>query len=198
MKNSHVSRLTIVIVLSALSIGMVVGVAATSVVGASSTNPVDGLRFMGLTRIQAEGKFRVNTFHCDKFLCWGPNLTNKSDGSGPKFYEVLSDTGFIDEYGQRLHSGSDYNQALAQLRIGLPADVKFQVKWLESSNGDRCEFVDATSKDLALVMGHHDPKGVIGIELSSGVNANLHVFYSPNNIEDAYASVVWITRGTGC
>ena len=36
MKNSHVSRLTIVIVLSALSIGVVAGVAATSVVGASS------------------------------------------------------------------------------------------------------------------------------------------------------------------
>jgi hypothetical protein len=185
-----VSRLTLfVLVLSILIIATPLDAGA---------NPLGGLRFMGLTRIQAEGKFRVNTFHCNRFFCWGPNLTNNSDGLGPEFYTVVIDSGFVEGYSQRLRSGSDYNQALNQLRFGLPVDVKFHENWLETSNGNRCEFVNATSRDLALVMGNHDPKGVIGIELSSGVDSNLQMLYSAVNIEDATLSLVAIARGTGC
>jgi len=181
----------------ALCVLVVAGLIIAAPIDAGA-NPRNGLRFMGLTRIQAEAKIHVNTFHCEKYFCWGPNLTNHSDGLGPEFFTVIMDTGFVDGYSQRLRSGSDYNQALDQLKIGLPVDVKFRANWLESSGGNRCEFVDATSRDLALVMGRHDPKGVIGIELSSGVSSNLQVLYSGENIEDASVSLVSIARGTGC
>jgi len=172
-----------------LALGSLVSTSATA---ATTTN----LRFLGLTFAQARHHFHMNASECGKNSCWGTNISNRANGPGPEFFSVNATSTVIDSYYQRFPNGTNFYGALDQLRIGLPNGTTFGVRWLNASNGDKCEMVNASSKALARSMGKNNPRGQIGIELTSGITN--HVVYNPNNVQLAFVTIGWNQHGLGC
>jgi hypothetical protein len=152
---------------------------------------------LGATNYQLNAKF-VNDHKCLGSWCFGPSVTNSSEGKGPEYSAVSLYKGLAVGYDQRMPNRTSVAAGLARLRLNLPADTSFSsVVKQYSKSGDWGE-TTGTSKALGKLLSGFDPQGKFCVFFQA-FHSNGNTTYSTKDVQEASVSawIVGVNQGCG-
>ena len=144
-----------------------------------------------------------NLAHCSAGTCFGSQVTN-SEGSTDEF-TTLQTTGTsvnrVDGYTQALVDGTNVDEAKAQVLALMPKDTKTAAFFVQhDSSGATCAFWNIESATLGKWFSGPkigDPKGVMGIELST-LDSNGNTVYESSHVTTANVGLAPLDHSINC
>jgi hypothetical protein len=177
--------------------------AATTSKAVQTSRAVSGWTGMGAPLLSFASAHPKNLAHCSAGTCFGSQLSN-SEGSTTEF--TLRQTtggpdGRVDGYTQAFNDGTTVAEAKAGVLALMPRDTKTTAYFIQrDGNGATCAFWNIQSATLGKWFSTPkvgDPKGVMGIELST-VDANGNAIFKAGDVTAAIVNLAPADRSQNC
>ena len=176
--------------------------AATST-AAQTSRALGGWTGMGAVLSSFASAHPKNLAHCPAGTCFGGELTN-SEGSTTEFTSLQTTGGpgdRVDGYTQAFNDGTTVAEAKAGVLALMPRDTRTTAYFIQhDANGATCAFWNIQSATLGKWFSTPkvgDPKGVMGIELST-VDSNGNAIFKAGDVTGAFINLAPVDRSQNC
>ena len=151
---------------------------------------------LGSSNVQIHARF-VGDHLCRELHCFGPLVTNFSQGKVSKFTGVSFDKGVATGYNQNFPNGTSVARALRLMRKYLPSDTKFSLVIKMYSRGGNWGQGTGTSRTLGKSLARTDPQGKFCL-FFGGWHLNQNSTYQSTDVQGVSISSWIVGVYEGC